>query len=86
MLHQPDAIARHAHARHERLLQEAADERVSQLALERPTGLRWSARLRLAGALRMIAMGLRITADRNEGRVGSSRLHTRAEPGAPASL
>ena len=70
MLHHPDTITRHAHARHERLLQEAADDRVSQAALERPAGWQWSVRFRLAGTLRTLAMALRTAADRLEGQSG----------------
>jgi hypothetical protein len=55
MLHDPDAIARHAHARHERLLQESAHDRVGRAAFERPTGWPWSARSRLATTRRFLA-------------------------------
>ena len=76
MLHHPDAIARHAHARHERLLEEAADARVGQPGLQRPTGLQWCARVRLAGKLRTLGLALRSAADRLEGAPGSSPLVT----------
>ena len=70
MLHHPDAITRHAYARHERLLHEAADARVGKPALERSTGWRWSARFRLAGTLRTLALAFRSAADRLEGNSG----------------
>jgi len=73
MLHHPDAIARHAHAAHDRLLCEAAEERAAQAAIERPSGERWSVRIWLAVTLRTLAAALRRAADRLEGRPHGSR-------------
>jgi hypothetical protein len=74
VLHHPDAIERHAHARHQRLVSEADDERLAQTAMRRPDGWSWSARFGLAAALRTLAAAFRAAADRLEGRSRSSPL------------